>query len=81
MEFTKHQGFIKMMADLAFEPQLETVASKVSHGLSPLYFFDLERGALLSAMYYYNLNQEASVNTSFHDRQKQTHIVYPSIHL
>ena len=64
MEFTKLHGFIKMMAELAFEPQLETVASKVSHGLSPLCFFDLERGALLSAMYYYNLNQEASVNTT-----------------
>ena len=41
MDFTKHQGFVKMMADLAFEPQLEAEASKVSHGLSPLCLFDL----------------------------------------
>ena len=64
MDFTKHQGFVKMMADLAFEPQLEVEASKVSHGLSPLYFFDFQRGALLSSMYYHNLNLQALVNTT-----------------
>ena len=63
MEFTKHQGFIKMMADLAFAPVLEVEASKVSHGLSPLCFFDLQKGALITGMYYHDLNMQASVNT------------------
>ena len=64
MEVTKHPGFIKMMAELAFEPELETEASKVSHGLSPLCFFDLLKGALRNAIYHHNLNLQALVNTT-----------------
>ena len=64
IDFTKHQVFIKMMADLDFEPQLEAESFKVSHRISPLCFFDLQRGALLNSMYFHKLNLQATVNTT-----------------
>ena len=53
-----------MLETLLCQPTLDTEASKVTHGLSPLCFFDLQKGALNSANYYDTLNRQASVTTT-----------------
>ena len=64
MDFTKHQGFSKMLETFSFRPTFDREASKVTHGLSPLCFFDLQKGALNSTNYYDTLNRQASVTTT-----------------
>ena len=64
MDFTKHQGFIKILETFSFAPVLDVDPPKVTHGLSPLCFFELHKGALISANYYDALNRQASVNTT-----------------
>ena len=57
MDFTKHRGFSKMLETYSFRPTLDTEASKVIQGLSPLCFFNLQKGVLSSANYYDPLNR------------------------
>ena len=64
VDFTKHQGFIKMLETFSFTTVLDADPSKVTHYLSPLCFFELHKGALISTNYYDALNQQASVNTT-----------------
>ena len=44
MDFIKHRGFSKMLETFSFSPTLDTDPSKVVQGLSPLCFFDLQKG-------------------------------------
>ena len=53
-----------MTEKLYFAPILENSPSKVTHGLSPLRFFKINKGEFINSIYYQYLNNKASVNTT-----------------